>query len=179
MARTIRHACTSTATAAVSGWVGASRGGPVAPALVSRCPRHTSSGPREAGLGSHRKERSSLVPISDFDARLAQDLFHKRPINVAALMRIWNADLEFALLHELMPGARDRSCKTKAAEAPDQFLPRNRLGHHSCGLERQTDSTEPWNRIVIADVDDQPLFKNLLEDFAAGPDCSLIGPHAG
>lgn len=65
--------------------------------------------------------RSSLIPITDFDACLAQDLTSQ--IHVAALIWVWKADFEVAHLHELMPGARDRSCEAQAAKTPDQFLP--------------------------------------------------------
>ena len=56
-------------------------------------------------FGLTAEEQSGLVPIAGLDSRLAQDLFHEGPINVATSMRVRYAKLELALFHELMPTA--------------------------------------------------------------------------
>ena len=44
-------------------------------------------------FGLTAEEQPGLVPIAGLDSRLAQDLFHEGPINVATSMRVRYAKL--------------------------------------------------------------------------------------
>ena len=83
------------------------------------------------------------------------------------------------LLHELVTPSGDRPFEAKAAKPPDQFAPGDRVRHRSRGSGWQADPADSRDGILVADLQHEPLFENLLEHRAAVVRSGFVRPHSG
>src|ERR1039457_2021818 len=133
----------------------------------------TSNRYTRSGYGSLR-----VSPVVEPDSRLAQNLFHKRSANHSASMWVRDANFERSLLHELVAPAGNRSGESQAPEPFYQFAAGDRAHLSGC-LHWQTDPPHAGNGVAIANLQDQPLFQDLLEHFLAPFQRGLVRPDAG
>src|ERR1022692_1373723 len=77
-----------------------------------------------------------------------------------------------------MATSGNRTLETQTPEPPYQFAPGYRF-HPSGSLYREANSAQPRNRIVVANLQNQPFLKDFLKNLLTPVQRSLIRPDTG
>lgn len=123
-------------------------------------------------------EESGLVPLLKPNRSLTQDFLYERAVDIVTRVGIRNPHLQGAFPHELMPAPWDRPLEAKTTKTADQLSPGDRFRHASRGSGREADPTDARDRIVVADLQDKPLFEHFLEHLAARVNSRFVRPDS-